>query len=83
MPNLASAKKRIGAKVCLKGHIDQVNLICFGKPDQIREAVRQALEAGKPGGGFILGTSDSIRPESPLENIKAYFDTAREFGAYD
>jgi uroporphyrinogen decarboxylase len=78
--DLASAKRRVGDRLCLKGHIDQINLICFGKPAQIREAVRKAIEIAAPGSGFILGTSDSIRPESPPENIKAYFDAAREFG---
>ena len=78
--DLASAKRRVGDRLCLKGHIDQINLICFGKAAQIREAVRKAIEVAAPGSGFILGTSDSIRPESPPENIKAYFDAAREFG---
>ncbi len=78
--DLASAKERIGDKVCLKGHIDQVNLICFGKPHQIREAVGRAIEVASPGSGFIIGTADSIRPESPPENIRAYFDAALEFG---
>ena len=81
--DLASAKARIGHRVCLKGHIDQVNLICFGNPHQIREAVRSAIEVAAPGGGFILGTADSIRPESPPENIQAYFDAAHEFGRYE
>jgi uroporphyrinogen decarboxylase len=80
--DLESAKRRVGDRTCLKGHFDQVNLICFGKPDQVYQAVRQVLEVGKPGGRFILGTADSIRRESPLENIKAYFDAAREFGKY-
>ncbi len=78
--DLASAKERIGDKVCLKGHIDQVNLICFGKPHQIREALGRAIEVASPGSGFIIGTADSIRPESPPENIRAYFDAALEFG---
>ncbi len=78
--DLASAKRRIGDRVCLKGHIDQVNLICFGTPEEIREAVRRAMEVAAPGSGFILGTADSIRPESPPENVQAYFDAAREFG---
>ena len=78
--DLASAKQRIGDKVCLKGHIDQVNLICFGKPHQIREAVGRAIEVASLGSGFIIGTADSIRPESPPENIRAYFDAALEFG---
>jgi uroporphyrinogen decarboxylase len=80
---LESALQRIGHRVCLKGHIDQVNLICFGKPEQVRQAVREALEAAKPVGGFILGTADSIRPESPPENVKAYFEAAYEFGKYE
>lgn len=78
--DLASTKKRIGEKVCLKGHIDQINLICFGKPEEIREAVRCAIETAAPGGGFIIGTADSIRAESPPENVRAYYDAAQEFG---
>ena len=81
--DLASAKQRIGDRVCLKGHLDQVNVICFEKPGQVRQTVRRVLEAGKGKDrtGFILGTSDSIRPESPPENIKAYFQAASEFGS--
>jgi uroporphyrinogen decarboxylase len=81
--DLASAKQRIGDRVCLKGHLDQVNVICFEKPGQVRQTVRRVLEAGKGKDrtGFILGTSDSIRPESPPENIKAYFQAALEFGS--
>ena len=78
--DLAAVKKRIGERVCLKGHIDQVNLICQGTVDQIRSAVRTAIDIAAPGGGFILGTADSIRPESPEENIRAYFEAAHEFG---
>jgi len=78
--DLASAKRRIGDRVCLKGHIDQVNLVCFGTPAQIREAVRRAMETAAPGSGFILGTADSIRPQSPPGNVRAYFDAAVEFG---
>jgi len=80
--DLADAKRRVGDRMCLKGHIDQVNLICYGEPEQIRQAVREAMDNAKHGGGFIMGTSDSIRPESPIENIQAYFDAAHEFGTY-
>jgi hypothetical protein len=31
-------------------------------------------------GGFILGTSDSIRDGTPLENVRAYFNAARRYG---
>lgn len=78
--DLRSAKARIGERVCLKGNVDQVNVILPGTPAEIREAVRQTMEIGAPGGGFILSTSDSIRPETPWENVVAFFDAAKEFG---
>lgn len=79
--NLASAKARIGARVCLKGNVDQVNVILQGAPEQIREVVGRTIAIGAPGGGFILSTSDSIRPETAKENLQAFFDAAKEFVA--
>ena len=76
--DLASAKARIGDRVCLKGNVDQVNVILPGTPAEIREAVRQTVAAAAAGGGFILSTSDSIRPETPWENVAAFFDAAKE-----
>jgi uroporphyrinogen-III decarboxylase len=43
--------------------------------------VRQAIATAAPGGRFILGTADSMRPETPPENVQAYFDAAAEFGS--
>jgi hypothetical protein len=79
--DLASAKARIGDRVCLKGNVDQVNVILQGTPQQIRDAVRRTVKTGAPRGGFILSTSDSIRPETPVENVQAFFDAAREYAA--
>lgn len=79
---LSEAKLLIGDRVCLKGYIDLLYVINFGTPQLIRETVRQAIMQAAEGGGFILGTSDSIR-ESPLDNVKAYFQAGREYGNYE
>jgi len=34
----------------------------------------------RPGGGFILGSSDSFREDTPEENVRAYFRAARRYG---
>ncbi len=78
--DLADAKRRIGDRVCLMGHVDLLYVIQRGTPGQIREAVREAVEVAAPGGGFILGTSDSIRDGTPEANVEAYFSAAAEFG---
>ncbi len=80
--DLAEVKRRIGDRVCIRGNVDLLYVIMKGTPETIREKVRETIEIAAPGGGFILSTSDSIREGTPYENVKAYFDAGREFGAY-
>lgn len=77
---LRDVKTDIGHKSCLKGNIDVVHVLSEGSPDTVRESVRQAIEDAADGGGFILSTSDGIRDGTPMENVKAYFRAAEEFG---
>lgn len=79
--DLKAAKAAVGERICLNGNVDLLNVIAHGTPDLIRETVRQAMLDAAPGGGFILGTSDSIR-DAPIENVRAYFAAAREYGEY-
>ena len=51
-------------------------------PESIASTVREAMEIAKPGGGFIIGSSDSFRDGTPVENIKSYFSACRKYGAY-
>jgi len=77
--DLARVKREYGDKVCLKGNVDQVNIIWRGTKEDVREAVRRTIEATGGGTGHILSTADSMRPESPIENVRAYFDAWRQF----
>ena len=79
--DLVQAKARVGDRICLNGNVDIINVIKDGTPEQVRQAVRQAILDAAPGGGFILGTSDSIR-EAPPENVRAYFEAGRRYGHY-
>jgi uroporphyrinogen decarboxylase len=77
--NLGELKRRIGDRVCLMGYVDLFYVIQRGTPELIDQTVKDAIEAGGPT-GFILGTSDSIRDGTPLENVRAYFEAARSSG---
>ena len=79
--DLAEVKRRIGDAVCLKGYGDLLYVIKMGTPEDVDCMVREAMEVAAPGGGFIMGTSDSIREDTPRENIRAYFDAVRKYGS--
>jgi uroporphyrinogen-III decarboxylase len=78
--DLAEVKRRIGARVCLKGYGDMMYVIKMGTPETVDRMVRGAMEAAAPGSGFIFGTSDSIRENTPRENIRTYFAAASRYG---
>jgi hypothetical protein len=80
--DLAEAKRLYGERTCLKGYVDLLYVLKMGTPQLVERTVREAIEVAAPGGGFILGTSDSIREGTPMENIRAYFETAHKYGAY-
>jgi len=78
--NLEEAKKICGKNMTLMGHTDLIYVIKEGTVDDVKKAVEYACRIGGNDGCFILGTSDSIREGTPIENIDAYFQYAREYG---
>ena len=49
---------KYGDKITLFGNIDCGNLLTYGKPEDVREAVRNCIKIAAPGGGFVLAESD-------------------------
>lgn len=80
--DLAKVKARLGDQVCLMGNVDLLYVVKQGTPGEIEEAVRKAIEAAAPGGGYILATSDAIRDGTPPENVRAFCEAGRRYGQY-
>jgi len=81
--DLALAKEKIGQKTTLKGYVDLLYVVKHGTPERVEETVRDAMQTAKPGGGFIIGSSDSFREGTPRENIVAYFEACKKYGIYE
>jgi uroporphyrinogen decarboxylase len=77
--DLAELKRLIGDRVCLMGYVDLIYVVQRGTPELIARTVKEAIDIAGPT-GFILGSSDSFRDGTPVENIRAYFAAAREYG---
>jgi uroporphyrinogen decarboxylase len=79
----AKLKAAFGDRLVFNGCIDSHHVLIDGTPDLVRRVTRETLNIMKPGGGYIVSAShDYILEETPVENVLAMFDTAREFGIY-
>ncbi len=76
------AKTTVGQRHVLFGNVDPSGVLATGTPDLVRKATRQLMECWKPGGRFVLNAGCAIPPTTPPENLFAFMQTAREFGAY-
>ena len=80
---LSDAVQIFGEGTTLIGNIDQIDLLRYGTPAEIREAVRQVLDTARGRCHLILATTDYFNDETPHENIHALADAGHEFGAVD
>jgi uroporphyrinogen decarboxylase len=78
---LSDALRRMQNLPCLAGGIDQKSFMVSATPDDIRRAVGKMLAIMRGRSGYILSTVDYLSEDTPLENIRAFVDAGREFGA--
>jgi uroporphyrinogen decarboxylase len=79
---LATVKRRHGSRICPIGNINNKTTMVSGTPEEVRCEALECLRIAAPGGGYILATDHSLHDDIPLENIYAYVDVARQYGAY-
>lgn len=77
--DLGEVKARYGHRFCLIGGVD-VDLLARGTPEEVREVVRKNIEAAAAGGGYCVGSGNSIPEYVKLENYRAMLSAARELG---
>ena len=78
---VTEAKKRFGNRIAILGGID-MNFLCTTNESQVRAYVRQVLSSCMPGGGYALGTGNSVANYIPLRNYLAMLDEGRLHGQY-
>jgi len=71
-------KRRYGDRLSLLGGID-VDFLCRANESQIRQRVDDTLETCLPGGGYFLGTGNTVANYIPLENYLTMLDEGRKF----
>ncbi|MHB0876998.1 MAG: uroporphyrinogen decarboxylase family protein [Anaerolineae bacterium] len=72
------AKKRWGDRIALLGGID-MDFLCRSSPDQVRRRTRETLDVCLPGGGYCLGSGNTVANYIPLDNYLAMLDEGRRY----
>lgn len=80
--SIATLKEKYGRRVCIKGNVNIGGALSLGTADEVRSETRACIQAGKPGGAYILSTSNSIMSCILPENYVAMIETLRQYGSY-
>ena len=78
----AGLKKRFGRKMAFwGGGVDTQRVLPFGRPEEVREQVRERIGIFAPGGGFVFNPIHNVQAGTPVGNLMAMYEAVREFGA--
>jgi uroporphyrinogen decarboxylase len=79
----ALLKRRFGSALAFwGGGVATQTVLPYGKPDQVRDQVRERIEVLSPGGGFVFAPEHNIQPDVPIENLVAMWETFSEHAQY-
>ena len=80
--DIAAVKRAYGHQLAFIGNLDLGYTLTRGTPAEVRQAVLELMRDVAPGGGYLLGSANSITNYVPLDNFRAMLSAAREFGPY-
>lgn len=76
--DVCEAKRTYGRRIALLGGID-VDFLCRSGEQDIRSRVRRTLEVCMEGGGYCLGTGNSVTNYIPVDNYLIMLDEGRRW----
>lgn len=79
--DIVEVKKRWGDRICIAGNVPN-EMLQFASPKQIEDYVKYLIENVAPGGGYMLGSGNSVAEWSKFENFMAMRAANFKFGRY-
>jgi uroporphyrinogen decarboxylase len=79
--DMARVKKQWGERICLIGNVSN-ELLRSAPTSQIEARVKELLREAAPGGGFALGSGNSVPNWAKYENYLAMRETCLKHGSY-
>lgn len=72
--------REFGGKLCFNGGVDVQGTLIRGTTDEVKREVHELVRLfGRFDGGYIAGTSHTVMPETPLDNVIAMYEALAEY----
>lgn len=72
-------KERYGKRVAVMGGFD-IDRLCRLTPEEVYRETAELIRRCAPGGGWALGTGNSVASYVPVENFRAMMRAGMELG---
>jgi uroporphyrinogen decarboxylase len=76
----ARVKREFGDRLAFWGGLGVQSVLPFGTPEEVRNHVREVIEALGSDGGLVVGPAHVLERDTPLENIFAMKEAIDEYG---
>jgi uroporphyrinogen decarboxylase len=80
--DIVAVKREYGGRLALMGNVDLGFTLTRGTAQDVEQAVRHLIKHVAPGGGFLLGSTNSITNYVPLANYRALLASTLKHGRY-
>jgi len=80
--DIRTVKRLYGGRLCLCGNIELGTVLVTGAVEDVVTDVKAHIHDLASGGGYCLGSSNSVTHDVPIRNYRAMIDTAVAFGKY-
>lgn len=77
--DLENALKVLPSDRLIIGNIDPAGVLRNGTPELIRQETTDLLECCREYPNFVLASGCDIPPQTPMENLEAFFEASRDF----
>jgi uroporphyrinogen decarboxylase len=79
--DIAESKKTVNGKLCLCGNVD-CGMLIVGDKSEIYQSTTEILTSCKAGGGLVLGASNAVVIETPIDNYREVIRAWEDSGSY-
>lgn len=77
--DMSEMLKHIPSDTVVMGNVDPAGVLKNGTPDTVRKTTLDIMNACRNYGNFVISSGCDIPPETPWENIDAFFAAVKEF----